>query len=152
MKEIFENIASANGWKFDYGRQDFHNLMDDEALNQDETKRYYLFCDPIESNQMFSRSGLPMNQIEYTGKMMLLVVSDLDQTYDTQLDTAKESGKHEMHIRPMLVKGGPIDLLLNDLICDYDVEIQTWRLTEVVNMLDNNMDGLIINYKLKRYL
>lgn len=152
MKQIFEDIASANSWAFDYGRQDFRNLADSEALNEDESKRYYLFCDPVEGNQLFSRAGLPMGQTEYTGKLMLLVASDLDQVYDAQLDSNKDNGKYESNIKPMIAKGGPLDLMLDSLICDYDLEVQVWRITEVINMLDMNMDGVIINYKMKRYL
>ena len=153
MKQILENIATENEWIFDYSRQDFRNLRDGEALNEDESKKYYLFCDPIESNTLFSRAGLPLGQKEYTGKIMLLVVSDLDQVYDSQLGQDKADGKHEMNIKPMTEKGGVLELLILDkLICDYDLEVMTWRVTEVVNMLDLNMDGVIINFKIKQYL
>ena len=41
MKEVLERIARVEGWGFDYGRRDFHNLDLEE-------KTFTLFLDPVE--------------------------------------------------------------------------------------------------------
>ena len=151
LREITEGVKGDDnknglGWKFYYGRRDFQNLVETESEN-DAT--YYFYLDPITRSPIYSKAGLPTDETEYEGRFMLLTKSDLDQEYDAQTDErTKEKGKWLTHIKPKLEKVfGEFE---RKLVCD-DIEIQRMSTTDVINMFDENMDGILVNFKFKVY-
>lgn len=127
MYELLKTIAQDNDWIFDYGRKDYLNLNDDM-----ETDKIYLFAEPIEISSKFSDSG--NEQKTYSGKLMILVSSDLDETY---------LQKYENHIQPLIQNAG--DILKNAMVCD-EYEILNFKSMEVINLFDYNVDGVLITY------
>jgi hypothetical protein len=134
------------GWKFFYGRRDFQNLVETESEND---AKYYFYLDPVTRDKLYSKAGLPLGETEYEGRFMLLTNSDLDQEYDAQTDErTNEEGKWLTHIKPKLEKVyGDFE---SKLVCE-DIEIKRMQSTDVINMFDGNMDGILVNFKFKIY-
>lgn len=142
LREITESLL----WKFYYGRRDFQNLVETESEN-DAT--YYFYLDPVTRNPIYSNAGLPTGETEFEGRFMLLTKSDLDQEYDNQKEVlAKEEGKWLTHIKPKIVS--VFSVFEAKLVCE-DIEIQRMQTIDVINMFDENMDGILVNFKFKVY-
>jgi len=129
MYEFLKNTAEDNDWVFEYSRSDFQNLYDE--MTNDEI---HLFVDPITTSSNFSDSGA--EQKTYFGKMMILVGSDIDEDY-------KE--KYEDNIKPII--DGALQILKDTLVCS-DANILKFETTEVINLFDFNLDGVLINYNI----
>ena len=136
--EKFRQVSESFNWGFDYGRKDFHNLSDVESDG-----RWHFFLDPVSDDTNDSTST-------YEGYFMLLSVSDIDQNYDTQKNTDAEDGKWIQNIKPkreFLKK-----VFKDELLCDGTLEILKFKITDVINFFDNNMDGVLVNFIIKQYL
>ncbi len=136
------------GWRFYYGRRDFQNLVETES--EDDTKNYF-FLDPVNRSPLYSDSGLPIGEVEYTGHFMVLTKSDLDQEYDQQTgEQDADEGKWRKHIKPKL------DALFiefeNAITCVDDLQIIRLNITDAINVFDENLDGILVNYKIKQYV
>lgn len=132
MKEILEAFAAAQGWVFDYGRSDFHNLKD----VAEQTEVTHLFLDPVEIGKNRNDSG-GVDSISYSGSFMLMYSSDIDEeSYDF---------RYENYIKPII--SGQIELLEDDLICTHEANIEQWKIVEVINVFDYNLDGVLVTYK-----
>lgn len=132
MKEILELLAAAQGWSFDYGRTDFHNLF-----NEVETDVLHLFLDPVERSKVRNDSG-NIEEYVYSGNMILLLNSDIDEGGDYNF-------RYTEYIKPILE--GHIETIEEDLICGNEATIKEWKEIEVINMFDQNLDGVIITYR-----
>lgn len=130
MYEFLKNIAEDNNWVFEYSRSDYQNLYDE--MTNDEV---HLFVDPITTDSNFSESGF--QEKTYSGKMMILVGSDIDEDYQT---------KYDENIKPLI--DGALQILIDTLVCA-DAEINQFKTTEVINLFDFNLDGILINYNIK---
>lgn len=132
IKDKLEELALANGWSWDYGRSDYHNIRDakdfkadtDEGFSNDET---ILFCDPIRTSKVRAT-----NQVQSIGQMILLTRSNHDKMY---------SERYDLFIEPLKAA---LDSMYNKLRCEW--EITRWEDQEVINFFDYNADGLIINF------
>ena len=135
--EKFRTIAESFNWGFDYGRKDFHNLIDEDD------SRWHFFLDPVseDSNE---------ETATYEGYFMVLSQSDLDQNYDSQKNSLPEDGKWRQNILPKK------EFLKKDfrkqLYCLGDFEILRYKMTDVINFFDNNMDGVLVSFLIREYL
>ena len=128
--DFLKNMATVNNWYFEYSRSDYQNLYDGMEIN-----KIHLFADPITIDSVFTDSG---NEIKtYTGKIMLLVSSDVDETYKT---------KYESHIKPLILSSTAI--IKQSILCDDTIEINKFQTVEVINLFDVNLDGVLINYSI----
>lgn len=136
IKDALENIATSNGWGFEYARRDYQNLIDATNFVADAIEGYgvgetILVLDPAQ------RSG-KANNVVYAGNFMVLTKSDLNDTYE---------GKFEKYIQPLIdIVHGSMEQKLN---CDFDVN--QWKSIEVINVFDFNADGLSVSFNLKGY-
>ena len=142
IKDLFENIAKGCCIHFEYGRRDFHNLFD--AMSEDD-ETTYMFLDPVKSKRIYSTDTGLYKSTRWTGRFFLVEKSDLDQVYYTQQDQPKEQGKFEMHLRPKYEK---LNCIEKGIICQQDLTIENFDTIEVVNFLDANMDGIIVNFSI----
>ena len=129
MYDFFKNIADTNSWGFNYSPDDYRNLFQDC-----EAGKIYLFVDPITTDTIFSDVG--NETITYSGKFFLVLSSDVDEEY---LD------KYNDYIKPLISGAGGI--LKTELACT-NYQINQWKQLEVINILDENMDGLMITYNI----
>lgn len=140
IKPFLEQYCQQNGWHFEYGRSDFHNLevRDDNAL-------FYLFLDPITQEIKFNEYNQATNYTEQ-GRFLLVMHSDFDRVYHSQQSNDPAQGKYEKYIRPC--KQALLGLL-QGLTCLPEVTPLKWTITEVINLLDNNFDGVLVEFTLK---
>jgi hypothetical protein len=130
MYEFFKNIAESNGFVFEYGRSDYQNLYNEEISGG----TVHLFVDPITIDSSFSDVG---NESQtYSGKFMLLISSDVDETYED---------KYNDYIKPLI--NSAIQTLKDELICS-EMEINKFQMMEVINLFDYNLDGVLVSYSI----
>jgi len=124
--EFLKAIAEANNWVFEYARTDYQNLTDVEE------DKVHLFIDPITTDSKFSDSG--NESLTYSGKFMLLLSSDVDEEYQD---------KYDQYIKPLFVGAGAV---LKDAFACSDFQLNLYKSLEVINLFDQNLDGLLITY------
>lgn len=127
MYDFLNKIAEDNEWHYQYGRADYQNLIDDI-----EADKVSLFVDPITSESKFSDAG--NETVNFSGKLMLLLQSDVDEAY---------KNKYTEYIRPLFDNARSI--LIEGFVCS-EFELNLFKTTEVINLFDQNMDGLLITY------
>jgi hypothetical protein len=133
MYEILKAIATAEGWPFDYGRTDFHNLF--EASEQKEVS--HLFLDPVKVRDVDNDSGVTEQKV-YSGSFMILFSSDIDEkSYDD---------RYQNYIKPIV--DGDLLTIKESLRCTYEANFDLWETIEVINVFDYNFDGVICNYQI----
>lgn len=128
MYEILENISEDNNWRFVYARKDYQNLY--EEVDKDQI---HLFLDPVKTATDFNERNQPI-KTTYSGSFMLLVDSDFDEDYGV---------KYQKHIKPLFDDAIKV---INEAVRCEDMDINSWGTTEVVNLYDQNLDGLIVTY------
>jgi len=159
---VFNGYTDTLGWYFTYGNKSNQNLLQSDMIND----AIYFLLDPVTRSDVPSRFG-GVAKTEFTGSFMLVVKSDLDNTYDnTNTDemfrvsvlgdggvyeenvcnVTKKTGKYELNIKPLLNK---LELLKNIIECD-NYNIDNWTIIDVIDALDVNMDGLIVTYKISK--
>lgn len=131
MHDFLKQIADGNGWGFHYGRQDYQNLNDDipEGVVQ-------MYVDPIQTDSSFTDVGNEM--LSYSGKLMLLLSSDVDEDYQQ---------KYINYIKPLFEDTR--NLFIGAFACS-DYEINSFKTVEIINLFDSNLDGLMITYSVTR--
>ena len=133
MKEILKAIATANDWGFEYGREDFQNLYD--VSESDNT--IHLFLDPVGITKNRG-DNQEVHSITYSGLFMLLKSSDVDEvSYEY---------RYENYIKPLIDTN--ITSIEDSLVCNSLANIDTWDITEIINVFDYNLDGVMIKYKI----
>lgn len=136
MVEVFKNVAIENKWHFDYGRSDFHNLNKISAVAE-----YFLFLDPIEENVVFSEYTAPVMRV-FSGRFMLLMQSDFDRLYHSQQATDEAEGKYHLYIKKCKENA----MLIAEALCG-KYQIKQWKMLEVINLFDENFDGVLVNFQ-----
>lgn len=136
VKDKLEAIATLNGWAFEYGRRDFHNLRDSDSFKADSVEGFgnddsIMFCDPIKTADQAD------DIILSTGTFMILTRSNHDKTY---------SERYDLFIEPLLVA---LKTMKNQFKCDWNVV--RWEKTEVINVFDINADGVLITFSMNGY-
>ena len=134
----FKTDAEGLGFKFSYGNAANKNLLASDRVADE----IYMLLDPIVRLRAFSDNG-GEGITTFTGSFMLVVKSNLDQVYDNQKGQTVTDGKYQKNIKPLL----ETELVrLEDSINCSDYQITNWSIIDVVNALDANTDGVIVNY------
>ena len=129
MHDFFKQLADANAWEFQYGRADYQNLERDV-----EAGKVNLFVDPIITDSKFSDLG--NETVSYSGVFMMLLSSDVDEQY---------TDKYTDYIKPIF--DSSLKVFKDELACS-DYQINSFRVMEVVNLFDENFDGVLVNYSI----
>jgi hypothetical protein len=143
LVELLRDKATLKGWGFDYGRKDHHNLSDITLEDGYEPTQWQLFLDPVlvdESREDF---------VTHSGYFMLLSVSDLDQVYDGQKSQEVNNGKYRTNIKPK--KEYMNKFFKAEIECLGNMEVTKLVVTEVINIFDNNLDGILINFSINQF-
>ena len=161
--EVFENYANSYGWRFSYGNKYNQNLLQSDLT----IGKIYMILDPVTRVRAHSQFG-GIGEQTFTGSFLLVVKSTIDQVYHNQtneddfynraigdggtiienpcLETTVVLGKYIENIKPLLKN--EITKLENDLDCS-DFEITNWRIIDVVNAMDINVDGILVTFGVK---
>lgn len=132
MRDLLESIAESNEWVFKYARSDFQNLFDE--IEQKDV--IHIFLDPVEISKNKDEYGTT-ETIVYSGSFMMLYSSSYDEgSYDI---------RYKKYIKPIIDL--EIEKIEDSLSCESGLRIDGWRLIEVINILDYNLDGLIVTFQ-----
>lgn len=142
LREITETDLS---WNFTYGRSDFQNII--EAASENDPKPFF-FLDPVTREPLFSPDGGNLGQTDFEGNFMILSKSELDQVYDNQQEVDPTMGKYKSNIKPK------IETLLttfkSKLFCK-SIQVMRMRTTDVINVFDDNFDGILVSFKFRLF-
>lgn len=136
--QVLETIANDLGWTFSYGSGSWQNLNDYayDADKEEQQVRSLLFFVDREKN--FNEDGAELPEKEYSGELWVVVSSQLDDvSYDE---------KFKDRIFPLLA--AETDKLAAALPCDWSWI--NWKMTEIHNELDANVDGWKIRFTVKK--
>ena len=133
VKDLLENLSESEEWFFEYGRADFNNLTDVE----EKKEVVHLFLDPVKRGKKKNDSGVTESNYN-SGSFMML--------YSSSIDELSYNERFEKYIKPILEN--EVEKIEEYLTCEGEVSIEFWELTEVINIFDYNLDGIIINYKI----
>jgi hypothetical protein len=146
LVEKLRAITTGLGWIFHYGRRDFQNLVEtDDELDA----KCYFFLDPVSRKKKYSASGTFSGETDYSGYFMLLTKSDLDEIYDGQKDQNLNDGKWLKHIEPKIT--ALMSSFDEAIVCDDDLQMVFSDITDVINVFDENLDGILVNFTIKQY-
>lgn len=140
--EVLREVTEGLGWVFHYGRRDFANLV--TAGSENDSKNYF-FMDPVTRSPIYNEFGSRTGEEKYNGYFMILSKSDLDEVYDGQLNVDPVSGKYKKNIQPKL-RALAIDFE-NRLHCTSEVTVVKMVISDVINLFDENFDGILVNYE-----
>ena len=135
-----KNVA----YYFEHSREDFANLFDADSEDDDQIKMFH-YTDSIEV--VVNESSF-VDGVKYTGSILMLLKSSLDETIDVQKGFDSADGKYELYVKPMIEDGGIIKHIVDYNSCNTDYEISFSDLKEVYNMFDFNADGIWFKYEL----
>jgi len=135
-----KNVA----YYFEHSREDFANLYDADSEEDDQIKMFH-YTNEIEvvKNESSSVDG-----VKYTGEILMLLKSDLDQTIDVQKGVAVDDTKYELYVKGMIEDGGVIKKIIDYNSCNTNYEISFSGIKEVYNIFDFNADGIWFKYEL----
>lgn len=138
--------AKTVAYYFEHDRSnlDFANLFDADGEADNQIKMFH-FTETIvpEINESSYVDGM-----RYTGRILMLLKSDLDETIDVQKDVDSEDGKYELYVKDMIENGGELKKIIDYNACNTDYDISFSELKEVYNFFDWNGDGIWFKYEL----
>ena len=134
MYQILKNISDTNDYPFEYARRDFQNLYEEvEQLNVP-----HIFLDPVTETREFGDYGEHISTT-YEGSFLMVVSSDFeDESYEY---------KYTENIKPLL--SSSMAVITDGIKCNATLEIQQWRMVEVINIFDYTMDGIACTFNVK---
>jgi hypothetical protein len=138
--DYIEEQVELLGWVFSYGNKANQNLLVSEIKDE----RIYFLLDPIVTSELPSPFGGDGEQT-FTGTFLLLVKSNIDEVYHTQRNTPSVKGKYNKHIKPLKTE---LNTFKSVIDCS-DYKRDAWSITEIINEMDVNFDGLVISFTLK---
>ncbi len=142
LVNIWRTQVESMGWKFSYGNAANRNLLSTGF----EADKLYFLLDTITRNKDFGEFG-GTGDVEFSGNFMLAKKSDFDNVYDNQKEVDYTDGKYEKNIRPIV----ETDLVLfEDYVNCSDYEITAWSILDGINLLDENLDGVIVTFTVKK--
>ncbi len=135
-----KNVA----YYFEHSRTDFANLYDADSQTDDQIKMFhYSKTIVVETNESGYVEG-----VRYTGDLLMLLKSDLDEVLDVQKDGDAVDGKYELYVKDMIEDGAILKLIIDYNSCNTDYELIFSNLVEAYNMFDWNGDGIAVEYEL----
>lgn len=133
MKDILKSVSDAEGWEFIYARRDYQNLFDEEPV----ANQVYIFLDPVTISDVNNDYGTPEYE-KHSGTFMVVSSSDIDEgSYEIRFDK---------YIKPIL--DNSILSIREAIYCENDVKIDVWKKTEIINALDFNFDGVVVEFQI----
>ncbi|MFC6858800.1 hypothetical protein [Zunongwangia atlantica] len=131
MYNQLKNIAETNNFEFIYARRDFQNLNRGSA----DLEKIFLFLDPIQKNDQFDEYSNLLST-SYNGTFMLVKQSKFGDDYQVRFEET---------IRPLIEE--KLNLITDSFGCS-DLNIDSWNTTEIINLFNQNFDGVIVSYSI----
>ncbi len=144
LVNIWRTQVQSMEWYFSYGNVANRNLLGNPEGFIDD--KLYFLLDTITRDKDFGEFG-GTGEVEFSGNFMLVIKSDFDNVYDNQKEIDYTDGKYEKNIRPII----ETDLVtFEDYINCSDYEITEWSFIDAINVLDENLDGVIVTFTVKK--
>ena len=139
--ERFREYCTTLGWKFSHGNKANLNLIISNSIVGEIN---VLFDEPTDGNGN-NPNGAELDTT-YTGELMILVNSNLDNVYDNQKGQHPDDGKYRKNIAPLKYTELPkLKKLIN---CSDDLILTSITSKGVTNLFDRNMDGVFVTYSI----
>jgi hypothetical protein len=136
---VFEKFAQDKGMLFDYGTKATLNLLGGTSNVEIDLTKIYLLLERRKGTALKNNFG-NIEGVTYTGYFFLVVNADFDL-----INFASSTGsKYENNIEPLL---DIYKSFFNYFGCK-DLVINSLEFQDVTDILDQNMDGLLINYSI----
>lgn len=142
LKEIIETYSEENNLVFIYGDKATQNLL---GCIQTLNGKTGLFLEPIQRDYKFSEYGGTESET-FKGHLVLIVKSNLDGGSPEIGGQDYYDEKYNNHIKPLL---SIAQSLASSITCE-ELEVLEWSIIEVVNLFDENTDGISIRFTIKQ--
>lgn len=142
--EIFDDYCRRKGLIYHYGKKATLNIIDKGDLYSEDIDSVYFLHEFRKGNSEKNKTTGQIKSIIYDGKFFLVKNSDLDQQNYQEVGDKADS-KYVNNIKPLLDMYASF---VNYFGCT-DIEVMSSDFIDVTDALDNNMDGLLISYRIK---
>ena len=140
---ILQDYATAKGWIYSYGRKSNLNLLSSStALENDKV---YLLHEPSPRKPEQNATGSGVKSYLFSGYFFLMVKSEKDMPYFTEMHNPEERSKYVLYIEPLLAEW---QILTNLLMCQ-GLEVLNFEASDVIDLVDENRDGILVNYQVR---
>lgn len=140
---ILQDYAQAKGWIYSYGRKANLNLL--TASTQLDNEKIYLLHEPSPRRPEMNSTGSGIKGYLFTGTIFLMVKSEKDMPYFTEVGNDECRSKYVLYIEPLLEEWRK---MVAGLSCD-GLDILSFEAIDAVDVFDENRDGLIISYQVR---
>ena len=141
---IFNDYCNRNSLTYHYGKKSTLNIIDKGSLYSKDTNTIYFLHEFRKGIAEKNSTTSQIKSMLYTGKFFLVKNSDLDLQNYQEVGTL-ETSKYKVNIEPLL---NTYETFINSFGCS-DIEVLESDFIDVTDALDNNMDGLLVSYKVR---
>jgi hypothetical protein len=140
---ILQAYAINMGWIYSYGRKSNLNLLAAKTVLENE--KVYLLHEPSPRKPEKNATGTGIKSILFTGNFFLMVKSENDMPYFNEVNNDEARSKYVLYIEPLLEL---YMQMMRSFMCD-DMEVLVFEAIDVVNIFDENRDGILITYQIR---
>ena len=140
---ILEKYCIDNGIEYQYGSRNVTNILDTAQSHTGLVEGLIYFLHDIDTKEAnYNSTKTNIKGHTHSGRLMIVVKSNLDQPFFNEKYLPLLS-KYTLNIEPL-------ETVLYDFQVSYgcqNLEFQQFRQMPIINQLDTNFDGWLINYK-----
>jgi hypothetical protein len=138
---IFEQYANDKAFIFHYGTKTVMNLIGGSSSTEwnGTPEDIYFLMDSRKGTAV--KGMLKSEAMRYFGNFFLLRHSDLDQEFFNKTGASKYTN----NIEPLITH---YNAMMDFFACT-DIEIEEFEFADVTDLLDVNMDGIMVKYRVK---
>lgn len=146
LVEILNDYCNENGMAYSYGRKANLNLLKTQTVI--EADKVYLLHEPFPRDPIMNDTGTRAIGTTFSGGFFLVVNSTPDMPYFNEGNSANaDDGKYRTNIAPLFALK---DKIMNFLLCA-GFDVSRFSAIDVVNLFDENRDGILVTYQVKQY-
>ena len=131
---IFEEYATAKSYEYHYGDKAVLNIIDTNINYTGLIDGIIYFLHEYRKGSINKGQSVISQSMDYTGKFFLVKKSNLNQIHDE---------KYVQNIEPLIQAFAQME---NYFGCT-NIDIQELNFIDVTDVLDENMDGILVEYK-----
>ena len=150
LQDKFEELANANGWGYYYARADFLNLV--EARGEDD-ETWFMYVTPLVYEDVFDDDNTVPIERNWSGAFQILTKTDFDLMYSESITNERDriQAKQNYFDKDIKPKFLYMDNLAKKEFC-ITYERTRWKYSEFVNIYDDNLAGIGVEFTIKEYL
>lgn len=141
--EILRSYAEGKGMIYHYGKKSTLNIIDKGNLYVADVNKIYFLHEFRQGSNELTSIGKIKSKV-WNGKIFLLKNSDLDLQFYQEVGQLSTS-KYKVNIEPLL---NEFDNFVNSFACS-NMSVLESSFVDITDAFDNNMDGILISYKIR---